>query len=75
MIKAFKSDEEAEEEVEVMTEEDLEKANIKNVERSGELLENRYFLRLLQFVGEKTRESTKNARAVITTERRAHYKA
>jgi len=75
LMKAMNNtDEEPEEEEGKVTEEELEKANIVKVERSGDLLENRYFLRLLQFVGEKTRDSTKNARNVITTERREYYK-
>ena len=65
-------DEPAEAEI---NDEDLVKAGIKDVERNGKLLENRYFLRLLQFVGERTRESTKAQRDKITAERRQHYTA
>lgn len=39
------------------------------------MLESRYFLRLLQFVGERTRDHTKANRDKITKDRRAHYKA
>jgi len=49
-----------------IADEDLVKANIKEVERNGKLLEQRYFLRLLQFIGERTRESTKAGREKIT---------
>jgi len=58
-----------------INDEDLVKAGIKDVERNGKLLENRYFLRLLQFVGERTRDSTKAQREKITAERRQHYVA
>lgn len=65
------------EEIPDITEEDLKTANIKDVERSGTggMLESRYFLRLLQFVGERTRDHTKANRDKITKDRRAHYKA
>ena len=75
LMKVLSGDgDEAEAENEI-SEEDLSKAGIKDVERNGGLLENRYFLRLLQFVGEKTRDSTKAKRDAMTAERRKHYQA
>ena len=79
LYKAFSSgegdDAEAAVEEPEINDEDLVKAGIKDVERNGKLLENRYFLRLLQFVGERTRDSTKAQREKITAERRQHYTA
>ena len=55
--------------------EQLKAAGIDDVKREGNMLESKYFLKLLQFIGEKTRESTKAERDVITQERRKHYQA
>jgi len=43
------------------------------VQREGSMLEKRYFLKLLQFIGEQTRSRTKGQREKITEVRRKHY--
>lgn len=37
------------------------------------MLDTEYFLKLLQFIGEHTRERTKGKRKALTEERRKHY--
>lgn len=53
----------------------LKAAGIDEVKREGDMIDSKYFLKLLQFIGEKTRDNTKAARDQITTERRKQYEA
>jgi len=39
------------------------------------MIESRYFLKLLQFVGATTRERTASKRKTLTEQRRKHYKS
>ena len=52
----------------------LEKSNIKQpVHDANGQLETKYFLELLQFVGEQTRAVNHDVRKKLTDERRKHY--
>lgn len=53
----------------------LKAAGIDEVKREGDMIDSKYFLKLLQFIGEKTRDSTKSKRDEITAARRKHYEA
>ena len=64
----------AEDEV-AIDDEALKSAGIDEVKREGQMLESKYFLKLMQFIGEKTRDSTKTQRDVFTAERRKCYEA
>lgn len=54
---------------------DLKKEGLDDVQRQGSLIESRYFLKLLQFVGATTRDRTAPKRKQLTEERRKHYKS
>lgn len=54
---------------------DLKKEGLDEVQRQGSLIESRYFLKLLQFVGATTRDRTALKRKQLTEERRKHYKS
>jgi len=64
----------AEDEV-AIDDEALKSAGIDEVKREGQMLESKYFLKLMQFIGEKTRDSTKAQRDVFTAERRKCYES
>ncbi len=53
----------------------LKAAGIDEVKREGDMIDSKYFLKLLQFIGEKTRDTTKAKRDGITAERRKCYEA